>query len=153
MDLMHTGDIDTFCLVSSDSDFSRLAQRLREAHKTVIGFGERKTPTAFIASCHRFIYFDNLGTSIGSGRRQHPSDAVELIGKVMTEDEDGWAAVSPIGQRLSSIAPDFDPSNYGCKKLIELIRATEAFEIKEPEGIKKEFRIRHLSRPDNAKAS
>lgn len=151
MDLMHTGDIDTFCLVSSDSDFTRLAQRLREAHKTVIGFGERKTPEAFISSCHRFIYFDNLLSPMSNydSARQKPKDAIELISKAMIEDEDGWATVSPIGQRLPSITPDFDPRNYGCKKLIELIRATEAFEFKEPEGSSKEWRIRFKSRRDD----
>jgi NYN domain/OST-HTH/LOTUS domain len=177
MDLMHTGSIDTFCLVSSDSDFTRLAQRLREHHKSVIGFGERHTPRAFIMSCHRFIYYDNLyvQSSVGgvgegvngeSMRGESDSDvvgvvenededlyaawkkpsrqAVELICKAMSdyEDADGWSTLSPIGQRLPTIAPDFDPRNYGCKKLIELVRKTQAFDVKPPESYNNEWRIR-----------
>jgi NYN domain/OST-HTH/LOTUS domain len=168
MDLMHTGSIDTFCLVSSDSDFTRLAQRLREHHKSVIGFGERHTPRAFIMSCHRFIYYDNLYVQSGGGvggvngesgdvvvvenededlyaAWKKPSrQAVELICKAMSdyEDADGWSTLSPIGQRLPAIAPDFDPRNYGCKKLIELVRKTQAFDVKPPESYNNEWRIR-----------
>jgi hypothetical protein len=178
MDLMHTGSIDTFCLVSSDSDFTRLAQRLREHHKTVIGFGERHTPRAFIMSCHRFIYYDNLiGTTTREGGEgendggergaaeasggggdnnnddptvvpwQEPTSqqAIELICKAMSdyEDADGWSTLSPIGQRLPAIAPDFDPRNYGCRKLIELVRKTMAFDIRPPDHAhNNEWRIR-----------
>jgi NYN domain/OST-HTH/LOTUS domain len=171
MDLMHTGSIDTFCLVSSDSDFTRLAQRLREHHKSVIGFGERHTPRAFIMSCHRFIYYDNLTvqSSVVGGNGESKGEngdvvgvenaddedlyaawkkpsrqAVELICKAMNdyEDVDGWSTLSPIGQRLPAIAPDFDPRNYGCKKLIELVRKTQAFDVKPPESYNNEWRIR-----------
>ena len=139
MDLMHTGAVDTVCLISSDSDFTRLAQRLREGGKTVLGFGERKTPESFRNACNRFIYFDNLGdTEIeaapNGGSRQPPSKAVPLILKAMTEheDEDGWVTLGPLGQRLLSIAPDFDPRNYGCIKLSDLIRTSGAFELEKP---------------------
>lgn len=165
MDLMHTGEIDLFCLVSSDSDFTRLAQRLREHHKTVVGFGYRQTPQAFIMSCHRFIYFDNLNVQDTNGElaeedeeasawKKPSSQAVELICKAMSSDEDaeGWSTLSPIGQRLPAIAPDFDPRNYGCKKLIELVRKTQAFDVKPPESHNNnEWRIR--LKPNTPEAS
>jgi len=138
MDLMHRGMIDTFCLVSSDSDFTRLAQRLRENGKTVIGFGERKTPEAFRNACNRFIYFDNLGNDAESEAdpaqhpvKQPPARAASLILKAMAEqdDDEGWAALGVVGQRLRSIAPDFDPRTYGCGKLSDVIRKAGRFEL------------------------
>ena len=140
MDLMHTGAVDTFCLVSSDSDFTRLAQRLREGGKTVIGFGERKTPEAFRNACNRFIYFDNLEADEQieapeeAPERLRPSQATPLIVKAMAEheDEDGWVTLGPLGHRLQSIAPDFDPRTYGCSKLSDVVRKAGGFELDKP---------------------
>ena len=137
MDLMHTGAVDAFCLVSSDSDFTRLAQRLRESGKTVIGFGERKTPEAFRNACNRFIYFDNLGASEAEEppekkpERLPPSKATPLILKAMAEqeDDDGWVTLGPLGQRLQGIAPDFDPRTYGCSKLSDVVQKSGGFEL------------------------
>jgi uncharacterized protein (TIGR00288 family) len=176
MDLMHTGAVDLFCLVSSDSDFTRLAQRLRESGKTVIGFGERKTPPAFRNACNRFIYLDNLEPAVtdqpqfdgdkatidappesapipagGSAtetqdaekpKKEPPSKAAPLILKAMAghEDEEGWAGLGGIGTRLQSIAPDFDPRNYGFGKLSDVVRKAGAFDIEKAEG--RQLRVR-----------
>ena len=140
MDLMHTGAVETFCLVSSDSDFTRLAQRLRENGKTVIGFGERKAPEAFRNACNRFIYFDILDEgreeddeSRGPSKtaKQPPSKAVPLIAKAVDElaDDDGWVHLGSLGQRLISRNPDFDPREYGCSKLSDLIKKSGAFSL------------------------
>ena len=115
MDLMHGGLIDTFCLVSSDSDFTRLAQRCANTARPSSGFGERKTPEAFRNACSRFLYFDNLGdapeaadTAPATTEKMPPSKARPLILKAMTEHEDdeGWAMLGPLGQQLVAIAPD-----------------------------------------------
>lgn len=159
MDLMHTGAVDTFCLVSSDSDFTRLAMRLREQGKLVIGLGERKTPEAFRNACNRFIYLDNLGPTVTGTAEEAaieekeaeveklpPSKAVPLILKAMAghEDEDGWADLGGIGMRLQSIAPDFDPRNYGQAKLSDVVRKSGAFEIEKAEG--NQLRVRQRQR-------
>lgn len=136
MDLMHTGAVDTFCLVSSDSDFTRLAQRLREGGKTVIGFGERKTPEAFRNACNRFIYFENLGGAAEDGPveapdKLPPSKAVPLLNRAVDElaDDDGWVRLGTLGQRLIANHPDFDPRNYGCAKLSDLVKKTGRFSM------------------------
>lgn len=153
MDLMHKGKLDGFCLVSSDSDFTRLAQRLREDGMVVYGFGERKTPEAFRAACNRFIYVENLAEpetgdagaapddSAPAGakpdsRKEPPSKAVPILLKAMagSEDEDGWARLSTVGSRTLSIAPDFDPRNYGCAKLSALAEKSGGFETKTENG-------------------
>ena len=146
MDLMHTGALETFCLVSSDSDFTRLAQRLRENGKTVIGFGERKAPEAFRNACNRFIYFDILDRAGDQGdeetpkpqapAKQPPSKAVPMIAKAVDElaDDDGWVNLGTLGQRLLSRHPDFDPREYGCSKLSELIKKSGAFALDKQGG-------------------
>ncbi|HLS19174.1 MAG TPA: NYN domain-containing protein [Paracoccaceae bacterium] len=174
MDLMHTGAVDMFCIVSSDSDFTRLAQRLRENGKTVFGFGERKTPEAFRNACDRFIYLENLGDSAIEAReapgsdapagaadtgdpsapsapvsekKEPPSKAAPLILRAMTdlEDEDGWAMLAAIGNRLLNLAPDFDPRNYGLSKLSDVVRKAGAFEIEKVNG--NQLRVRQRQRP------
>ena len=154
MDLMHTGAVDIFCLISSDSDFTRLAQRLRENGKTVMGFGERKTPEAFRNACNRFIYLDNLGPAATEQATEEateteklpPSKATPLILKAMAghEDEDGWASLGGIGTRLNSIAPDFDPRNYGLGKLSDVVRKAGAFEIDKSDS--RHLRVRQRQR-------
>lgn len=140
MDLLHTGRFDGFCLVSSDSDFTRLASRIREQGVDVYGFGGRKTPVAFRQACKRFFYTENLAAGAeplaAEGDAQALPDAAALVRKAMEDmtDDDGWVALGVVGQRLGNIAPDFDARSYGCSKLIEVIEKTGAFEIERQEG-------------------
>ncbi len=161
MDLMHTGRFEGFCLVSSDSDFTRLASRLREQGVDVYGFGQRKTPEAFRQACRRFFYIENLmaeaeaagadpeptaaedpasGTESEDAPKQRkpeaPSRAVPIIRKAMEgmQDEDGWVSLGVIGQRLGNLAPDFDSRSYGSSKLSDLIRRAGAFAMEKDEA-------------------
>src|SRR5262249_45723468 len=146
MDLLHSGRFDGFCLVSSDSDFTRLASRLREEGADVYGFGTQKTPESFRQACRRFIYTENLlpeaeALSVEEGRaaqggRQSPSAAAAILTRALSqmETEDGWVALGAVGRRLANVAPDFDPRTYGCGKLSDLVRQTGAFEIDQPAG-------------------
>jgi uncharacterized LabA/DUF88 family protein len=141
MDLLHSGIFDGFCLVSSDSDFTRLASRIREQGKDVFGFGEQKTPESFRQACGRFIYTENLlavvqGAAEKGGSLQKPGSAAPLIKKAIAqvEGEDGWAALGAVGKQLASLAPDFDSRTYGASKLSDLVRKTNAFEVDQPEG-------------------
>ena len=141
MDLLHSGIFDGFCLVSSDSDFTRLASRIREQGKDVFGFGEQKTPESFRQACGRFIYTENLlagvqGEALKRGSLQKPSSAASLITKAIAqvEGEDGWAALGAVGKQLASLAPDFDSRTYGASKLSDLVRKANAFEVDQPEG-------------------
>ncbi|HXS61960.1 MAG TPA: NYN domain-containing protein [Streptosporangiaceae bacterium] len=149
MDLLYSGRFDGFCIVSSDSDFTRLAARLRESGLTVYGFGERKTPKAFVAACDKFIYIENLrkptaDTAAGAPgaapaavprpsaaqlRRDSPlmnqlRDAVEAA-----SDDDGWAALGYVGTLITKQQPDFDSRSYGYGKLSDLMTATTVFEL------------------------
>ena len=145
MDLLHSRRFDGFCLVSSDSDFTRLASRLREEGADVYGFGARKTPESFRQACRRFIYIENLlpETQISTPEEgPAPSDpqsagaAVAILNKAIAqmETEDGWVGLRALGQRLANIASDFDPRTYGFRKLSDLVRQSGAFEINETEG-------------------
>lgn len=136
MDLLHGQKIDLFCLVTSDSDFTHLALRLREEGRIVFGFGERKTPAAYRNACNRFIYFENLydpaqGGAADQAKKQPPSKAVPLLNRAVDElaDDEGWARLGPLGQRLIAMEPDFDPRNYGVGKLSDLVKKTEAFSL------------------------
>lgn len=143
MDLLHSGRFDGFCLVSSDSDFTRLAARIREQGVPVYGFGERKTPESFRQACTRFIYTENLTGRPGAGAdsdeaapappsEKKPADAVRLIAAAiadMDEDGDGWVNIGGIGNRLRNAYPDFDQRTYGYAKLSDLIRATGRFDV------------------------
>jgi NYN domain/OST-HTH/LOTUS domain len=150
MDLLHTGRFDAFCLVSSDSVFTRLAARIREQGVDVYGFGEAKTPDSFRQACKRFIYTENLGTSgktstlpiteseedvqamPSASLKQPPKAAVPLINTALgqIEDLDGWYALGAVGKRLPVLLPDFDPRTYGCSKLVTLIEKSQAFEVR-----------------------
>jgi len=145
MDLLHSGRFDGFCLVSSDSDFTRLASRLREQGADVYGFGEQKTPESFRQACRRFIYAENLLPEIQAatleegaarGALQPPSAAIPILNKAIAqmETEDGWVNLGNVGQRLATIASDFDSRNYGFRKLSGLVRKTGAFELAQPTG-------------------
>lgn len=145
MDLLHSGRFDGFCLVSSDSDFTRLASRIREQGIDVIGFGEQKTPESFRQACRRFIYTENLLQEVrapepNSGKApmplRPPSAAVPILKKVLSqiESEDGWISLGLLGHRVASIASDFDSRTYGYRKLSDLVRKTGAFDVDQPEG-------------------
>jgi uncharacterized LabA/DUF88 family protein len=145
MDLLHSGRFDGFCLVSSDSDFTRLAGRIREQGVDVYGFGEQKTPESFRQACRRFIYTENLLQEArihepDSGKAtkplRPPSAAVPLLKKVLSqiESEDGWISLGVLGHRLASIASDFDSRIYGYRKLSDLVRKAGAFDVDQPEG-------------------
>ncbi|MDR6289431.1 MULTISPECIES: NYN domain-containing protein [Inquilinus] len=158
MDLLHSGRFDGFCLVSSDSDFTRLASRLREQGADVYGFGEQKTPESFRQACRRFIYTENLlpeaeVSTLDEGPSakalQPPAAAIPILNKAIaqTETEDGWAGLGAVGQRLANIASDFDPRTYGYRKLSDLVRKTGAFDIDQPEGKALRIRVRPTQPP------
>ena len=139
MDLLHAGTVSGFCLVSSDSDFTRLATRIREAGLVVYGFGEQKTPQPFVAACDKFIYTEILRTQ-GSGTtpapivNQEPGQTLESMLRTAvtaTARENGWAALSTVGSMVMKNHSSFDPRNYGCQKLGELVRKQAYLEVKE----------------------
>lgn len=135
MDLLHAGGLNGVCLVSSDSDFTRLATRLRESGLVVYGFGERKTPKPFVAACDKFIYSDILKPSKSSDKKSKP--AAEPLKPMITTaidaaaQDDGWAQLSVVGKFLVKNSPSFDPRNYGCQKLGELVRKQNYLKIRE----------------------
>jgi uncharacterized LabA/DUF88 family protein len=145
MDVLHTGSVDGFCLVSSDSDFTRLATRIREAGLVVYGFGERKTPEPFVAACDKFIYTEILRPEPeGVKPGQDPVAELPKLKPILlsalnaTAREDGWASLAALGGQINRSHPSFDPRNYGLAKLGELIRQQaqylEVKEVKSGEG-------------------
>ncbi len=144
MDLLHSGRFDGFCLVSSDSDFTRLAARIREQGVDVFGFGEQKTPESFRQACRRFVYTENLLPGVANSQDagptskslQPPSAATPIIKRVITqmESEDGWVPLREVGTQLANLASDFDPRTFGFRKLSDLVRRTNSFEIDHPKG-------------------
>ncbi len=135
MDLLHSGNLNGFCLVSSDSDFTRLATRIREAGLMVYGFGERKTPQPFVAACDKFIYTEILRPqqTTATQEDQAPEAIEPMIRTAVTATarDNGWAALSTVGSMLVKNSPSFDPRNYGCQKLGELVRKQTYLEVKE----------------------
>ncbi|MDD3445566.1 MAG: NYN domain-containing protein, partial [Zavarzinia sp.] len=135
MDLLHSRRFDGFCLVSSDSDFTRLAARIREEGVDVYGFGEKKTPESFRQACRRFIYVENLLPEEDSKAKAPPKQSLKaaevLLKKALSEDEgdDGWVSLGVIGKRLGDMAPDFDPRNFGFRKLSDLVRGIASLEV------------------------
>ena len=140
MDLLYTNRFDGFCIVSSDSDFTKLASRVRESGLVVYGFGERKTPDAFVSACDKFIYTEVLTSKDddaqpikkkSANQLKQDTKLVNLLRNALeaSSDDSGWAHLGPVGNNLAKQAPDFDPRNYGYKKLGELIVATKLFEI------------------------
>jgi len=142
MDLLFTKRFDGFCLVSSDSDFTRLATRIREEGLLVYGFGEKKTPKAFVSACDKFIFTEVLRFQEHSDSAVKPKTANELKrdSKLVTllrsaleaaSDDSGWAHLGAVGSNIAKQAPEFDPRNYGFSKLGELAVATNLFEVDE----------------------
>ncbi len=144
MDLLHSGRFDGFCLVSSDSDFTRLAARIREEGVDVYGFGEQKTPESFRQACRRFIYTENLlpqeAEKAGGAESQQSlepaQNAADLIRRVIIEmeSEEGAVSLGLLGTQLQNRYPDFDPRTYGHKKLSDLVRSLPSFELHKGEG-------------------
>ena len=137
MDILHSGRFDGFVLVSSDSDFTRLASRIREQGIEVFGIGEHKTPRAFVAACNRFIHVENISAENKSRarkpdslRKQDQNHVFQLINNVMksSNDADGWTNPAFIGHQLRKMYPDFDPRTYGEDKLGILMRSIERLE-------------------------
>jgi hypothetical protein len=149
MDILYTGNVDGFCIISSDSDFTRLAVRLREAGKQVFGMGERKTPKPFISACNKFIYIEILHkeTPVAeettkpekrSSKKSNPKNEEQTsLRKLITSsisdlaEEDGWVFLGVLGNLLLKKQPDFDARNFGHKKLLDLIKTIPAVEIEE----------------------
>jgi uncharacterized LabA/DUF88 family protein len=142
MDLLYTGNFNGFCIVSSDSDFTKLASRLRESGLLVYGFGEQKTPSAFVSACDKFIYTEVLRAKTGesesivkksSNELKQDTKLVSLLRNAVeaSSDESGWAQLGPVGSNIAKQSPEFDPRNYGYRKLGELVAATKLFEIEE----------------------
>ena len=148
MDLLYTHHFDGFCLISSDSDFTRLAVRIREAGLIVYGFGERKTPTPFVTACNRFIYVENLVS-----HKEHSAHTLQIVAPqnhvsatqvskdsqlqerlrsavAASSHNDDWAALSRVASILTHRYPDFDTRNYGYSKFSDLITATSLFDIR-----------------------
>ncbi len=134
MDLLHGGRVDGFCLVSSDSDFTRLATRVREAGLAVYGFGEKKTPPAFVAACDKFIYTGILRAPVAKPVAiEAPQETLKslLIAAIRgAAREDGWAPLSGVGSLVVKSNPAFDSRNYGCDKLGELVRRQPYLTVK-----------------------
>ncbi len=157
MDILYTGRVDGFCVVSSDSDFTRLATRLREAGMKVFGMGEQKTPPAFRAACDKFIYIEILDQPETGVKQIKLSDLrkkekviskadktlVSLITTSINDitDETGWAFLGDLGNMLLKKRPDFDPRNYGYAKLLPLIKSLGQFEIDERESGRKNIKL------------
>ncbi|MFE5793670.1 NYN domain-containing protein [Streptomyces sp. NPDC056503] len=142
MDLLYTGRFDGFCIVSSDSDFTALAARIRESGLTVYGFGERKTPQPFVAACDKFIYIENLKSSTApvearpveratTARLKGDTSLVNLLRHAVeaASDDDGWAHLASVGHIITKQRSDFDSRTYGYTKLSDLLTAIALFEL------------------------
>jgi len=167
MDILYTGKVDGFCIVSSDSDFTRLATRLREAGMKVIGIGEKKTLTPFISACDKFIYIEILKPEIvnevESGNKNvsknEKTSTNEPLSKIDPKliklcvnsindlaDENGWTFLGELGNLMLKKKPDFDPRNYGFSKLLPLIKSMNKFEIDERETGKNNIKLIYIRR-------
>jgi uncharacterized LabA/DUF88 family protein len=150
MDILYSEKVNGFCIVSSDSDFTRLATRLREAGMQVIGIGEKKTPNPFIVACDKFIYIEILKTKTKEKASEDEKEVdketfdkisfkeIKLIATTITDlsDDEGWAFLGDVGSLLQKKRPNFDPRNYGFQKLTPLIHSTGKFEIEQRESQK-----------------
>ena len=168
MDILYSGNVEAFCIVSSDSDFTRLAARLRESGMFVIGMGEKKTPTAFISACEIFKYLEVLSTpapaekeepQTGNGKAAPKEgmasreEIIEALKVIITEssDEDGWAYLGQVGKVLNKRYPDFDTRNYGFAKLTPFVSSLKQFEIQSrktssPNNVHKYVRIKETKK-------
>ena len=161
MDLLYIGNFGGFCLVSSDSDFTRLASRIRESGLTVYGFGERKTPAPLVVACDKFIYTEVLTEGNEEEQQSRKRSAKELKSDTRlvnalrnavegSSDEDGWAQLGPVGSNIAKQSPEFDARNFGYRKLRDLVEATGLFEVQErsaADGASKVIYVRDKRRP------
>jgi uncharacterized LabA/DUF88 family protein len=157
MDILYSQKVNGFCLVSSDSDFTRLATRLREAGMKVFGIGEKKTPDPFIVACDKFIYLEILkdqskeeGAENQKGKPEKKSDVDKITPKVIRlisttisdlADDDGWAFLGDVGNLLQKKQPNFDSRNYGFQKLTPLIKSISKFDVEQRENQKGKFKL------------
>lgn len=167
MDILYSEKVNGFCLVSSDSDFTRLATRLREAGMQVYGIGEKKTPNPFIVACDKFIYIEilqkqseeNVSESVNKTTSSNTLEkitpkVIQLIASTISdlEDDDGWAFLGDVGGLLQKKMPNFDSRNYGYQKLTPLIKSIPNFEIEEKEkGRFKIIYVRNKRKPSEKK--
>lgn len=157
MDILYSEKVNGFCLVSSDSDFTRLAIRLREAGMQVFGIGEKKTPEPFIVACDKFIYIEILKNQSGESETESNKSkssqkesvdkitpkVIKLIATTISDlgDDDGWAFLGDVGNLLQKKQPNFDSRNYGYQKLTPLIKSIKNFEIEQRESPKGRFKL------------
>lgn len=172
MDILYSNEVEGFCIVSSDSDFTRLVIRLREAGKKVFGIGERKTPSPFIAACDKFTYLEIINSipeTQSENEEQHKDtkakkseksaivkigeEVINLISSSISDvaDENGWAFLADVGNLIQKKQPDFDSRNFGFAKLTPLIKTLNHFEIDERES--NNSRIKHIYVRNKDKAS
>ena len=153
MDILYSNKVNGFCLVSSDSDFTKLATRLREAGMMVIGIGEKKTPNPFIVACDKFIYIEilkNRSEDKVEAEKQTKTDIDKITKKEISliaasiddlSDEEGWAFLGDVGSLLQKKQPNFDSRNYGFDKLTPLIKSTGKFDIEQRESSKSKYKL------------
>jgi uncharacterized LabA/DUF88 family protein len=161
MDILYSGKVDGFCIVSSDSDFTRLATRLREAGMKVFGIGQKKTPHPFIVACDKFIYMEIIAVpeepesqNVKTKVVKPPKAAVDKLNKETIKlisstiddlaDENGWAFLGDVGNLLLKKQPNFDPRNYGFLKLTPLIKSLSQFEIDKKETDKAGIKLVYI---------
>ena len=168
MDILYSGKVDGFCIVSSDSDFTRLATRLREAGMKVFGIGQKKTPNPFIVACDKFIYMEviavpDMAEATTPNKTSQPKAevkaAVEKVNKKTLQliassiddlaDENGWAFLGEVGNLLLKKQPNFDPRNFGFQKLTSLINSLPQFEIDKRETEKKGIKLVYIRNKEN----
>ena len=164
MALLYSNKVDGFCLVSSDSDFTKLATRLREAGMQVIGIGEKKTPNPFIVACDKFIYIEILANKARKKEsKDQQKDSVDQITKKEIKliqnsvsdlsDDDGWAFLGDVGGLIQKKQPNFDSRNYGFDKLTPLIKSIGLFDIEQRESSKSRYKLIYVRNNKNDKAS
>lgn len=153
MDILYSNKVNGFCLVSSDSDFTKLAMRLREAGMQVIGIGEKKTPNPFIVACDKFIYLEILKKEVEdkpNNKRGRSEDVDKITEKEISlirstindlSDDDGWAFLGDVGGLIQKKRPNFDSRNYGFEKLTPLIKSTDRFDIEQRESGKSRYKL------------
>ncbi|MCF8367879.1 MAG: NYN domain-containing protein [Bacteroidales bacterium] len=167
MDILYSQKVNGFCLVSSDSDFTRLATRLREAGMKVYGIGEKKTPNPFIAACDKFIYIEILKDLAETSESDHTEDkprkkhsydkitpkVIKLVSTSVDDlaDDDGWAFLGDVGSLIQKKQPNFDSRNYGFQKLTPLIKSMKIFEIDQRESPKGRFKLIYIKIKDGHK--
>ena len=166
MDILYSGKVNGFCLVSSDSDFTRLATRLREAGMQVIGIGEKKTPNPFIVACDKFVYIEVLKNQSKDRTQENEKSIVKddvdkitakeikLIATTINDvsDDDGWAFQGDVGSLLQKKQPNFDSRNYGFQKLTPLIKSIGKFEIEQRESAKSKHKLIYVRNSEKRSA-